>query len=553
MKQAVKKRAIGVEPLMAGAQSLPGLDEATFQQMLEAAYVLQERQRTHLHAVERRAPGLSHALAEIAATQEVLHAKEWDLKTAARLIAEQLQKITTASGVAVALIREEQMEYCAAVGGVASLAGMSTAIDATLAEFLQTAASDPALIGGLLKRHSPKAPFLFPVFHEGRIAGLLDVRFGECEAITEQEVQSCQVMSGLMGQAIASAAKTEWKNALAAERASMLDVLEKLRPQLERLALEPEAAEVEAAAAAPSPAGERSVPEIEALLTAMSQAAEKDGSGANCGQCGYHFGERELFCGRCGTPRLMSATPEQFEFMDPSPRTSEVREAPAGEIPAREATAAGPQTVEAVAEVEADPDVMPEPAAESPVAQANDDANLFIAASMAEPAAVLPEAATEPAPPAEAPVEAALEVPAKSQPAAPWGSAAQALRWLKTMETANSPGRIWLARHRGDISIALSALVLLIALTGWGLQPAGAHKPRLTLFERMLVSLGVAEPPPPATAAGNPNLWVWVDVHTALYYCPGSELYGKTAGGKFLLQKEAQLDQFQPAERASCQ
>jgi hypothetical protein len=130
------------------------------------------------------------------------------------------------------------------------------------------------------------------------------------------------------------------------------------------------------------------------------------------------------------------------------------------------------------------------------------------------------------------------------------------LQWLKSLEKDNSPGRIWLAKHRGDVSIALSALVLLIALTGWGLHPGSAKsstQPKLTLFERMLVGLGVAEAPPQPAAAGNPNVWVWVDVHTALYYCPGSDLYGKTPGGKFALQRDAQIDQFQPAERASCQ
>jgi hypothetical protein len=101
-------------------------------------------------------------------------------------------------------------------------------------------------------------------------------------------------------------------------------------------------------------------------------------------------------------------------------------------------------------------------------------------------------------------------------------------------------------------------MVLLLALTGWGLHPTQARAgqsqaAQLTLFERMLVSLGLAEAPPAPVTAGNPNVWVWVDVHTALYYCPGSDLYGKTAGGKFALQHDAQQDQFQPAARKNCE
>ena len=78
-------------------------------------------------------------------------------------------------------------------------------------------------------------------------------------------------------------------------------------------------------------------------------------------------------------------------------------------------------------------------------------------------------------------------------------------------------------------------------------------QPSLTLFEKLLVSLGLAETPPAPTYLGNPNAPVWVDLHTALYYCSGSDLYGKTAGGKFTTQRDAQLDQFEPAARKTCE
>jgi hypothetical protein len=525
---------------------LPALDEATFQQMLEAAYVLQERSRQQ--PALRRNVELADTLAEIAATQEVLHSKDWDLKTSARLIAEQLQKITSATGVAVAVIHEDQLEYCAAVGNAASLAGMATPIDSSLSEFLQTAAADPALVGELLKRHNGKSPFLFPVYHEGTVSGLLDVRFAECDSIPGPEVQSCQVMAGLMGQAIASAAKAEWKQALATERATMLDVLERLRPQLERLAAEPDeetSVEAEGQAEPAEAAPERTAPEIEALLAAMSHAAERNGTGACCGQCGYQFGERELFCGRCGTPRLMSAQPEESDFSNtPPPSKSSI----ATEPPAKkelEESSVGPQFVEEEPLL---------PPFELTLTQTSSETTLTDGSS----ALALNRAAEEIAAP-EAEQEAKPEIvrsqPQGSSSPATWASAAQALQWLKSLEKPNSPGRVWLAKHRGDVSIAISAMVLLLALTGWGLHPGSgsANKPKLTLFERMLVSLGVAEAPPQPAATGNPNVWVWVDVHTALYYCPGSDLYGKTAGGKFVLQRDAQIDQFKPAERASCE
>jgi hypothetical protein len=72
------------------------------------------------------------------------------------------------------------------------------------------------------------------------------------------------------------------------------------------------------------------------------------------------------------------------------------------------------------------------------------------------------------------------------------------------------------------------------------------------MFEQFMVSIGLAEPPPAPAYTGNPNIPVWVDVHTAQYYCPGSEQYGKTPHGRIASQHDAQLDQFEPAQHKVC-
>jgi hypothetical protein len=126
----------------------------------------------------------------------------------------------------------------------------------------------------------------------------------------------------------------------------------------------------------------------------------------------------------------------------------------------------------------------------------------------------------------------------------------------------NAGWRAWLTKHRSDVfSTTLATVFLLLALTGWGWRPAqqnssqveASSQASLTLFERILVYLDVAELPPVRTEIGNPNVKVWVDRHTALYYCAGSELYGKTPGGHFATQRDAQLDQFEPAARNYCE
>src|SRR5882762_464090 len=106
--------------------------------------------------------------------------------------------------------------------------------------------------------------------------------------------------------------------------------------------------------------------------------------------------------------------------------------------------------------------------------------------------------------------------------------------------------------HRADLYLGVSVFVAALAL----LWPAAAAPRPAALgpWERALVALGIAEVPAPVVYLhGDPSLAVWVDPHTALYYCPGEEQYGKTADGRFSPQREAQMDRFEPAGRSSCE
>jgi hypothetical protein len=116
--------------------------------------------------------------------------------------------------------------------------------------------------------------------------------------------------------------------------------------------------------------------------------------------------------------------------------------------------------------------------------------------------------------------------------------------------------RLKLRFHRADLYLVVAIGVSTVAML-WVLSatPApGAHrKPRLRPWERALIAVGLAEAPEPPPRRGDPNFQVWVDPKTALYYCAGEEDYGKAPGGHVATQREAQMDQFQPAGRAACE
>jgi hypothetical protein len=77
-------------------------------------------------------------------------------------------------------------------------------------------------------------------------------------------------------------------------------------------------------------------------------------------------------------------------------------------------------------------------------------------------------------------------------------------------------------------------------------------EPELTTYEKFMVAIGLAEAPPAPAYLGNPDVNVWVDLQTGLYYCPNADLYNATPKGKFTSQRDAQLDQFEPAYRKAC-
>lgn len=112
--------------------------------------------------------------------------------------------------------------------------------------------------------------------------------------------------------------------------------------------------------------------------------------------------------------------------------------------------------------------------------------------------------------------------------------------------------RVTLRFHRADLYLGLAIFVAAVALL-WPAAAAPRH-PALSPWERTLVTIGIAEAPTPvAHFQGDPGVQVWVDPHTALYYCPGEEQYGKAADGRLSSQRDAQMDRFEPAGRLACE
>ena len=577
--------------------------EQSLANLLEAAYVLQEHnrereeieralelKRSQLEAEERsraaqqppqahdtEQPGSSDytfTLAKIVDTQHQIQIRQLDLDSALSLVAERLVEIARAQGAAIGILHGKTLRYLAVAGTLTLPAGTDVPMEKALClaslrtgQVFSSADIGPEFLidPEECRRRRIQSLIAVPVFHDGTVAGGVELYYPTTHAFTKHDVHTCQLMAGLVSEALARDEEVTSKKSLLNERAAMLEALEALKPNLTALVDKSSAKNSGTRTVAPTPAA--SAPIFE------------------CRQCQHKLVGEEQFCGNCGAPRgsndeatslqtTVAALWHTQEAIKNSPPPDHAINASAqGSLafpdrsPSEESLADSveDQMAKLVEAAKIPRDRTPERSeAAKPVSAEFEDSVL---SDLETPSLeILSKDSTE---------EEALREPqstalAKPERAAAWSSAASARAFLEQLAPSQRPGslvsRLWNTR-RGDIYLAI-AVLLVGAVLRWGIwsnhsvsatgsgtaASAARHNPDadLSMFDRVLISLGLAEAPPAAEYKGNPDTQVWVDLHTALYYCPGADLYGKTPKGKFMSQRDAQLDQFEPGYRKTC-
>lgn len=282
---------------------------------------------------------------------------------------------------------------------------------------------------------------------------------------------------------------------------------------------------------------------LAAAFTIQEHNAKRTGAGQPehvCRKCSVPVKEGELLCGRCTGEELRPGEQLQRKWASlwlmGQKQGLWPERSPEAEPPAQE------ETTNAEIAALHFPDALEIPV---PAEETADPADADLERDWSGTALAdfrLAGAMLQPTPDSEFPLlETDLEARNEEAREAPWS-----LRDL----------RLKLRFHRADLYLVVAIVVSTFAMI-WVLSATptlGAQrKPRLRPWERALVSLGLAEAPEPPPRRGNPNIQVWVDPKTALYYCAGEELYGKAPGGHVSTQREAQMDQFEPAGRVACE
>jgi len=583
-------------------QNKPVLDEQTFEKLLEAGYVLQEhgRKMRELEArMESRSERLREqeaanqpvlpisksetasrsngdytlTLAEIVEAQRQIQVRHLDLEKAMAVIAEKVARIAGATGAAIGILDEKTVRYRAGAGAPALHVGsevpLSVAVCAASIRTGQVIRSDDVNTEVLFdpepcRERGILSLLAVPIYHDGDIVGALELYFDRAHGYAEQDIHTCRLMAGLVTEAIGRDADSKLKTSMAAERSTMLAAIEKLKPNLAPLA-----GDLATAHGKPSP-------------SVANAAAET----FPCWKCGNKLLAEEQFCGKCGAPHDSDSEPATMQsklasawHMQQAGQDASTAPPANGSSRPLEATPQFPMHPQSNAvekdagknNTEPSPEDLENSAATSFPAEADEQPAL--ASRSSEVRSDTDEQPDGNSGDTETPATALMKLQQGDDLV--WTSASKTKDFLESLSETSTPSalaRFWNSR-RGDFYLAIAVILIVVVIrwgmgsdhsvgaTGHGTAVSGTATRRkqpapdadLSAFDKFLISLGLAEAPEPPEYKGNPGTQVWIDVHTALYYCPGADLYGKTPKGRVSSQRDAQLDQFEPANRKPCE
>ena len=566
---------------MTEQKNKPVLDEQTFEKLLEAAYVMQEHNRkmrelelslesqseqlreqelAQQALLERTKPipeeqlrpkgDYTLTLAQIVEAQHQIQIRHLQLDSAMGVVAERVARITNASGAGIGILEGKVVRYRAGAGSPALPAGSEVPLRQAICQAnIRT--------GQVIRSEDVNIEILFdpepcvqrgilsllavPIYHDGNIIGSLELYFDRPHGFAEQDIHTCQLMAGLVTEAMGREVQANLKESMATERSNMQAEMERLKP-------------------------------IQPATGNGTAAVRSNGnSGATetspCWKCGNRLMAEDQFCGKCGASRSNDAAPSSVQsklasawLMQQGGQSAVVDAAQPFETSSSRASRGDDGHVDFPDTANSEADYL------SSSVQGD---SLSMAASQGGKTS--PPTTTEGGPESGSRNETKSTALAPKEGDEVWSSAAKAREFLESVSGVPEQSalvRFWNSR-RGDFYLGF-ALILVVVVIRWGIwsehsvgaAPHGttaaakrkqaAADADLSAFDKLLISLGLAEAPEAPEYRGNPDTQVWVDLHTALYYCPGSELYGKTPKGKMTSQRDAQLDQFESASRKAC-
>lgn len=532
-----------------GAKHKPALDEGSFQQLLSAAYVVQQHNETVQK--EQGPGGRLQVLGIIAEIQSLIRTQCLNVADGCALIGARLLALTGASGVSISLVDNGYLDCVAEAGIPAKIPGSSISSHSSQAtEQLKSgqvfesenSQTDSRLDRKVCAEVGVGSLVAAPVLRFGDIAGLVEVRWERPHSFGGEELRTCKLMAGLVTGTLERSVRIGNARATTVSSTSVeidrnVKILKQdveppqiappvIPPESPKLAEPPVPMVNVSAAVAQQPEVSPATPEVPKVTTGVKaetpmQVVVRAVPAASCRMCGRPFVGDEQFCGFCSMPRPVEREAEELQskwaslwFMQQAQKVLREAPPPIPEPPRPEREIETP--VDDLA-AESIPDLFPEP---------------VLAPVEPKPLMWPRRAPPEPAPENEASATGFM---------APEVSFPFDERPELTERIGGLAKRYW-----RNAMLATLALVL-----AYGLMLAWPKPGQPTWYQALMSRLGVHSKPA-KVFAGAPDTRVWIDVHTQLYYCSGEDLYGKTPDGEFTTQYNAQSDGFLPASNTTC-
>jgi hypothetical protein len=210
-------------------------DRESFQKLLASAFALQQSQ------IDRQ------SLSAIVELERLITRGELDLDGALPLIADRARNVANATGIAIGLLKGDQLVYRAGSGSAAAYIGKRVLATLTVStdrkvsgELLrvENAQTDPRIEAGVCRQFGAKSLLILLIYQDRAVAGLLHVLFSEPHVFQDREVCIYRLMAGLIGEAMCHAAQLERGQSLTAELPDNPLAIEQITPETERVLID---------------------------------------------------------------------------------------------------------------------------------------------------------------------------------------------------------------------------------------------------------------------------------------------------------------------------
>jgi hypothetical protein len=207
------------------------VDRESLQKLLDSVFAVQQSEID------------AQSLSAIIEVERLITRGELDVDGALHLIADCARSVANATGVAIGLLKGDQLVYRAGSGSAAEYIGKHVLATLTVSagakesgELLrvENAETDPRIEAGVCRQFGAKSLLILLIYRDRGMAGLLHVLFSEPHIFPDREVRTYRLMAALIGKAMSHAAQLEQGEKPAAELPANSPAIERIPPEIEK-------------------------------------------------------------------------------------------------------------------------------------------------------------------------------------------------------------------------------------------------------------------------------------------------------------------------------